>query len=94
MEKVIADKEKVLLDALKQLILVACNRPESAHTLDDDAPLIGPASPLGLDSLDVLQVSLALTQQYNIRLEDSKEARRALRSIRSLGLFLRTAGVA
>lgn len=94
MENVIADNDRALLDALKQLILVACNRPESAHSLDDDAPLIGPASALGLDSLDVLQVSLALSQQYNVRLEDSKEARRALRSIRSLSLFLRTAGVA
>ncbi|MHB8254589.1 MAG: phosphopantetheine-binding protein [Acidiferrobacter sp.] len=93
MERVIADKEDVLLGALKQLILTACNRPESPDTIDEDAPLIGPSSALGLDSLDVLQVSLALTQQYHVRLEDSKEARRALRSIRSLGLFLRAAGV-
>jgi len=93
MAEAAAEDQGVLLGDLKRLIIKACNRPESPDTLDDDAELIGPGSPLGLDSLDVLQVSLALTQQYQIRLEDSKEARRALRSVRALALFLRAQGV-
>ncbi len=83
-----------LVAALKQLIVTACNRPEPAETLDEDAPLIGPASPWGLDSLDVLQISLALSQQYAVRIEDSKEARRALGSVRTLALYLQAAGAA
>ncbi len=83
-----------LVVALKQLIVTACNRPESVEALDEDAPLLGPTSPWGLDSLDVLQISLALSQHYAIRIEDSKEARRALGSVRTLALYLRAAGVA
>ncbi len=84
--------EEELLTALKRLILTACNRPDAPETVDDDAPLVGPESPLGFDSLDVLQISVALSRQYNVRIEDSKEARRALRSIRSLARFLQSAG--
>ncbi len=94
MNEATADDRDGLVDALKQLILTACNRAESPADVDDEAPLIGPGSPLGLDSLDVLQVSLALTQRYGVRLEDSKQARRALRSVRSLALYLRDAGAA
>ncbi len=83
-----------LVVALKQLIATACNRPEPPESLDEDAPLLGPASPWGLDSLDVLQISLALSRQYAIRIEDSKEARRALGSVRTLALYLQAAGAA
>ncbi len=89
----VGDRDE-LVAALKRLIVTACNRPEPPETLDEDAPLIGPASALGLDSLDVLQISLALSQHYAIRIEDSKEARRALRSVRTLALYLQAAGAA
>lgn len=84
--------DTALYDALKQLILVACNRPETADAIDVLAPLAGPDSSLGLDSLDILQISLALTQRYGVRLEDSKAARRALKSVATLASFLREAG--
>ncbi|HET9122371.1 MAG TPA: phosphopantetheine-binding protein [Acidiferrobacteraceae bacterium] len=76
------------------LILSACRRPEDPQTVDPEAPLIGPGSPLGLDSLDVLQISLALTERFGVRLEDSKQARRALASVSGLARFLKESGAA
>ncbi|HUW98060.1 MAG TPA: phosphopantetheine-binding protein [Acidiferrobacter sp.] len=82
------DDQPALFLKLKQLITDACHRTEDPQSIDDDEALIGPLSALGLDSLDVLQISVALTDCYAIRLEDSKQARRALRSIRSLAEFV------
>ena len=39
----VGDRDE-LVAALKRLIVTACNRPEPPETLDEDAPLIGPAS--------------------------------------------------
>ena len=85
------DDRAVLHERLKRLITEACNRPEGhQQEIDDDEALIGPLSTLGLDSLDVLQISVALTESFGVRLEDSKKARRVLRSIRTLGEFVLT----
>jgi len=82
------DDRLALHRKLKQLIVGACHRTEDPQEIDDDEELIGPLSTLGLDSLDVLQISVALTEGFAIRLEDSKQARRALRSIRTLAEFV------
>lgn len=94
MQDSVTQSDDALLEELKKLILSACRRPEEPEALDIHASLIGPGSPLGLDSLDVLQVSLALTERFGVRLEDSKQARRALGSVAGLAQFLKGAGAA
>jgi acyl carrier protein len=74
---------------LKKLIITACNRETAPDSIGDDDPLIGSGSTLGLDSLDVLQVNVAIGQRYGVRIEDSKHARRVMKSINSLADFLR-----
>lgn len=69
---------------LKRMILEECDRDIDPQALADDAPLFGPESPLELDSLDGLQISMALQQRYGVRIADPKELRRVLTSINDL----------
>ena len=74
---------------LKKLIVAACNRETAPESIGDDDTLIGSDSALGLDSLDVLQVNVAIGQHFGVRIDDSKHARRVMKSINTLADFLR-----
>jgi acyl carrier protein len=74
---------------LKKLIVAACNRDIDPASIGDTDSLIGSDSALGLDSLDVLQVNVAIAQRYGTRIDDTKHARRVMKSINTLADFLR-----
>lgn len=76
---------------LKKLIVAACNRDIDPASIGDTDSLIGSDSVLGLDSLDVLQVNVAIAQRYGTRIDDTKHARRVMKSINTLADFLRPA---
>jgi acyl carrier protein len=76
---------------LKKLIVTACNRDTAPETIGDDDTLIGADSVLDLDSLDVLQLNVAITQHYGIRIDDGKHARRVMKTVNTLADFLRPA---
>ncbi|HRF87084.1 MAG TPA: phosphopantetheine-binding protein [Pseudomonadales bacterium] len=71
-----------LKKALKQLIVVECDKDIAPETIADDAVLIG--GDLALDSLDALQIAMAIKTQYGVRIEDGPSARRAMQSINAL----------
>lgn len=77
-----------LLAELKQLLLEACDKMEPPGGLADDEILFGPQSRLDLDSLDALQISMAIQKRYGVRMPDSKETRRALASLETLAAHL------
>jgi len=80
----------VTLEAeLQQLIIDACNVPDPPNTVDPDAPLIGPDSPLGLDSLDAVEVVVEVQKKYQVRIGGQNTSREALRSLRVLADFIR-----
>ena len=74
--------------ALKQLIIEACDKDCTPADIADDEFLFGPEAPLQLDSLDALQVSMAIKKKYGLRLPDSKETRRILSSVANLAEHL------
>lgn len=80
--------------ALKTCVLRAADKDAPPGGLGDDEPLFGPDSRLDLDSLDALQISMALHQAYGVRMPDSKETRRVLASIATLAEHLRTRAAA
>ena len=84
------DTHPTLLAELKQLIVAACDKDVDPATITDDEPLFGQEAPLALDSLDALQVSMALQKRFGVRLVDSKETRRILTNVSSLATFLAT----
>lgn len=74
---------------LKAYILAAADKDEPADGLRDDEPWFGAASRLDLDSLDALQISMAIQKKYGVRMPDSKDTRRALVSLLTLAEYLR-----
>ena len=70
--------------ALKTLIVEACDKDCDPADITDDELLFGPEAPLQLDSLDALQISMAIKKRYGLRLPDSKETRRFLSSVGNL----------
>jgi acyl carrier protein len=79
-----------LIAELKALVLEAAEKAAPAGGLADDEMLFGSDSRLSLDSLDALQVSMAIQQRYGVRMPDSKETRRAMVSIATLAAHLQS----
>ncbi len=69
---------------LTALILEATEKSLEGAPLAADEPIFGVESRLALDSLDALQLSMALQKRYGIRLTDSKETRRILSCVGNL----------
>jgi acyl carrier protein len=75
---------------LKKIILTACNLDDDPECIDDDEPLFGPDSSLELDSIDALQISVAIKREYGITIPDSKELRRVFGSVNNLTDYLKS----
>lgn len=75
--------------ALKQLIVDEADKDIDPADITDDEPLFGPRAPLNLDSLDGLQISMALQTQYEVVIADPKEVRRVLKSVNTLAAYMR-----
>ena len=54
-----------------------------------DAPLIGPDSPYGLDSLDAVEVVVAVQKKYSLRIDSQESSRQVLQSLRTLADYIR-----
>ena len=72
---------------LKQLLIKNCMLRVSPDEIQEDTPLFGPGS-LGLDSIDALQMTVAIEQDYGIAIKDPEVARQAFRSLGSLKAWL------
>ena len=75
--------------ALKVMVVKECDKDIDPESIGDAEQLIG--GPLELDSLDALQISMAVQDKYGVRIEDGPNARRALRSIDALAEFITAA---
>jgi acyl carrier protein len=68
---------------LAQLIVRTLNLEMTADEIDPQAPLFGEG--LGLDSIDVLELALAISQTYGVRLRSDDENNGTIfQSLRSL----------
>ncbi|HBH86269.1 MAG TPA: acyl carrier protein [Syntrophaceae bacterium] len=73
---------------LKKLIVDECDITANPEEIGDEDLLFGSESRLGLDSIDALQISIAIQNKYNIIITDSKETRRVMKSINTFADFL------
>jgi acyl carrier protein len=73
---------------IKRLLIDALNLEDmSPEQIDAEQPLF--VEGLGLDSIDALELGLALQKRYGVTLSaDSEETRRHFRSIRTLASFV------
>ncbi len=77
-----------LKEDLKVMIIQECDKEIEPSEIKDEDNIFNPEHPLGLDSLDSLQISMALQNNYGIRLADPKEAKRVMSSINSLAEYV------
>ena len=69
------------------LIAEAVNLDKPARELDPNCPLFGEG--LGLDSIDVLEIALAISKRYGFQLRSDDPAnRRIFASVRSLSAHI------
>ncbi|MDR2018092.1 MAG: phosphopantetheine-binding protein [Syntrophobacterales bacterium] len=76
---------------LLELIVNVCNITDPISedfSLDDQ--LIGQDSPLGLDSLDAVEIVVAVEKQYNVRIGSQETTRKIVRSLRTLADYVRS----
>ena len=74
---------------LKTLIVQACDKDCDPASIGDDEILFGTGTRLALDSLDALQLSMALQKKFGVRLTDSKETRLILANVANLAAWLK-----
>ena len=77
--------------AIKELIIEALNLEDiSPDDIESEAPLFGEG--LGLDSIDALELGVAIRRKYGVNLDiDSEEIRQHFESVANLARFV-TAG--
>lgn len=82
------------MDQLEQelvdMIVEACDVPEPLPAdFGPESILIGPESPLGLDSLDAVEIIVTVQMRYGIRIDAEKIGRTILQTVGSLADFIR-----
>ena len=65
---------------LKQVLVDELMLPHGPEEIGDDAPLFGPEG-LGLDSVDALQVVVALEKHFGLKVSDAEAAKKVLHSV-------------
>ena len=74
---------ETLLPEVAELIVSALNLETSAEQIEPDAPLFGEG--LGLDSIDILEIALAVSKRYGVQLCSASEDNiRIFTSLRTL----------
>lgn len=73
---------------LKRMIVQRLNlKGVTADSFGDDDPLFGPSG-IGLDSVDALELVLALESEYGIQVQDAEVGKEAFASARVLCAFV------
>lgn len=82
------DSQAGLERELKQLIVDALKLEDtSAEDIDSEEPLVGDG--LGLDSIDILELAMAIHRSYGVKTgSDDSQNREVYRSVRSLAAFI------
>jgi acyl carrier protein len=78
---------------LKELLIATLSLEDvTPETIDDAAPLFGTG--LGLDSIDALELAVALERHFKISIPDEAVAKKAFASIDALAAFVEGARAA
>lgn len=75
---------------IKQMLVENLMLQTSAAEIGDDQPLFGPGS-LGLDSVDALQLVVALDKNYGLKLSDTAVARKTMQTVNSIAAAIAAA---
>jgi acyl carrier protein len=72
---------------IKQMVVENCMLKISAAEIGDDQPLFGPHG-LGLDSIDALQLVVAVEKNYGLKLSDVDVARKVMQTVNTIAVAI------
>jgi acyl carrier protein len=77
------DNTTAIKQDIKRLMVENLMLQISAEEIGDDQPLFGPGS-VGLDSVDALQLVVALDKTYGLKVADPEAARQILQNVNTI----------
>jgi acyl carrier protein len=78
---------KALVEEIKSLIISSLNLETTPEQIAEEGPLFGQG--LGLDSIDALELALAIHQQFGVKTSQEDERNREIFfSVKSLAAFV------
>jgi acyl carrier protein len=74
---------------IKKMIMETLNITDiNPQDVDDEKPLFGSDNALTLDSVDAIEIIMALQRNYGVRITDQSLARYVIRSVNSIAEFI------
>ncbi len=74
---------------LLELICTTCKLQDvDLDEIQADDPLIGPDSPLGIDSLDALEIAVTVQEKYGVRMDSENTSRVVMQSLTTLAEYI------
>jgi len=74
---------------IKNMIIETLNIEDiTPEDIDDNLPLFGGENTLGLDSIDAIELVMAVQRQYKVRIDDQNLAREVLKNVNSIAEFI------
>ena len=83
MAALLMDTNGTLLRDIKQMMVENLMLQVVIDEISDERPLFGPGS-LGLDSVDALQLVVALDKKYGLKIPNPDRAREVLQSVKTM----------
>jgi acyl carrier protein len=77
------DNTATIKQDIKRLMVENLMLQISVEEINDDQPLFGPGS-VGLDSVDALQLVVALDKTYGLKIADPEAAKQILQSVNTI----------
>ncbi|MFO7842290.1 MAG: phosphopantetheine-binding protein [Bacteroidales bacterium] len=74
---------------IKNMIIKTLNIEDiTPEDIDDNLPLFGGENTLGLDSIDAIELVMAVQREYKVRIDDQNLAREVLKDVNSIAEFI------
>lgn len=76
---------------IKKMIIETLNMQDiTSEDIGDDLPLFGGENTLGLDSIDAIELVMAVQRDFKVRIDDQNLAREVLRDVNSIAEFIQS----
>lgn len=76
---------------IKKMIIETLNLQDiTPEDIEDDLPLFGGENTLGLDSIDAIELVMAVQRDFKVRIDDQNLAREVLRDVNSIAEFIKS----
>lgn len=86
-------ENKSLKTEIKQMIVECLNLPDvNPEDIDDSTPLFEQPDILTLDSLDALEIVMAIQNTYGLRIDNRNLARTVIQSVDTIAEFVKSEG--